>query len=308
MTGEVPMPADEDCDTMIDNVPAPCDDNMAVDEANPVTAARAAELCKQANPANPKTWGVVTAKWVYPDGSTPNNANFDIGHGVIPKFGSGVTTRAGANMLSLSSGGARDPLSPMVKGYTTGQPMGFPKESPSCPGTVTGTPNDGAGLQVDLRAPTNATGFSFDFKFYTIEWPVFICSQYNDFFVAILSPTPMGQTDGNISFDSIGNPVSVNNAFLDVCGCSGGPPCTAGGKSFACAAGTGELTGTGFESHAGTSWLQTNAPIQGGQNFTLRWATYDSGDGALDSTTLVDNFQWIANGGTVVVGTNPVPQ
>jgi hypothetical protein len=31
------------------------------------------------------------------------------------------------------------------------------------------------------------------------------------------------------------------------------------------------------------------------------------GDGLLDSTALVDNFQWIANGGTVVVGTVPVP-
>jgi hypothetical protein len=35
-------------------------------------------------------------------------------------------------------------------------------------------------------------------------------------------------------------------------------------------------------------------------------APYDSSDGVLDTTGIVDNFQWIANGG-LVVGTSPVP-
>jgi hypothetical protein len=34
---------------------------------------------------------------------------------------------------------------------------------------------------------------------------------------------------------------------------------------------------------------------------------YDSGDGVLDSTTLIDNFKWIAEAGVTVV-TNPVPE
>ena len=33
-----------------------------------------------------------------------------------------------------------------------------------------------------------------------------------------------------------------------------------------------------------------------------------SGDGVLDTTTLVDNFQWIASSGTVTVGTTPIEQ
>jgi hypothetical protein len=32
----------------------------------------------------------------------------------------------------------------------------------------------------------------------------------------------------------------------------------------------------------------------------MRWAVYDSGDGILDTTTLVDNWQWIAESGTQV--------
>ena len=57
------------------------------------------------------------------------------------------------------------------------------------------------------------------------------------------------QMDGNIVFDSQGNPVSVNNAFVEVCGCAGGPPCTTGfpptQKIFTCALGDTKLIGTG---------------------------------------------------------------
>ena len=142
-----------------------------------------------------------------------------------------------------------------------------------------------------------------------------MCSTFNDFVVALLDPVPMGQTDGNISFDSQGNPVSVNNALLEVCGCPENPPnpCMAGGKIFNCSLGNLELVGTGFgfdtafSDHAATSWLRTTAPVEPASEIRLRFATYDSGDGVLDSTTLIDNFKWIAKPG-VTVGTNPVPQ
>jgi hypothetical protein len=201
------------------------------------------------------------------------------------------------------------------KGYQGNNPVGFPKESPACPGSFTGEPNDVAGLEVKIRAPLNAQGFSFDFNFFTYEWPNYICSQFNDFFVALLSPFPAGQTDGNVSFDSQGNPVSVNNAFLEVCGCVGNPPspCIAGSKSFTCANGNIGLIGTGFGfdttpdgDHAATDWLKTQAPITPGSEITMRWSVYDSGDGVLDSTGLIDNWQWIAKPGTTV-NTDPVP-
>jgi hypothetical protein len=203
------------------------------------------------------------------------------------------------------------------KGYTCGSPVGFPKESPACPGIITGQPHDGVGLEVELVAPTNAHGFSFSFNFFTYEWPAWVCSTYNDFFVALLMPFPMGQSDGNISFDSMGNPVSVNNAFVDVCGCMNGPPCTTGfgatTKTFPCSLGDTQLAGTGFGKdtggldHASTYWLETKAPVTPHQSITLRWGVYDSGDGILDTTTLVDDFKWIAAPG-VSVGTNPVEQ
>ena len=320
--GGVPTAADEDCDGKVDNVASTCDDMLNdVAEPNPMGGAWAVELCKKS--AGPNSWGVSEAHWVLPDGSPPPagfGAQFELGHGVVSGFGPNVKVQAGKRMLALSSGTARQPSDPgymavsgFNKGYSSPNPMGFPKESPACPGVVTGQPHDGAGLELSIRTPSNAHGFTFDFDFFTYEWPNFICSQYNDFFVAILSPIPMGQQDGNISFDSQGNPVSVNNAFLDVCGCDLGPPCLAGGKNFPCALGDQGLMGTGFgkdgqggSDHASTYWLATKAPITPNTQIILRWGVYDSGDGVLDTTTLVDNFQWIASSGTVV-GTGQIP-
>jgi hypothetical protein len=79
-----------------------------------------------------------------------------------------------------------------------------------------------------------------------------------------------------------------------------------------CPAGTGELSGTGFDGAWGddagaTTWLKTSAPIKGGDEVTIRFAIWDTGDTAWDSTALVDSFQWVANGGTVGVGTEPIP-
>jgi len=211
-------------------------------------------------------------------------------------------------MLALSSGAARRPGDPgyaspqgYSKNYGSSHPQGFPKESPACPGVITGSPYDGAALEVTVRVPTNAGGFAFDFDFMTYEFPGYVCSTFNDLFVALLSPIPPGQTDGNVSFDSQGNTVSVNSVFLEVCGCAGGPPCQAGGKIFTCGFGVSELLGTGFgvdtegQDHGATSWLTTSAPAVAGSEITIRWGIYDSGDGILDTTTLVDNWRWVVD-------------
>src|SRR5262249_13162866 len=144
-------------------------------------------------------------------------ANFHLGHGILAAFGNNVNVQRGKRMLALSSGTAREPTDSgyqdvhgFDKGYTCNSPKGFPKESAACPNIKTGQPHDAAALEVDIVAPTNAHGFAFNFNFFTYEWPTYICSTYNDFFVALLYPIPMGQPDGNISFDSMGNPVSVN--------------------------------------------------------------------------------------------------
>ena len=121
-------------------------------------------------------------------------------------------------------------------------------------------------LEVQVRVPTNATGYSFNFKFYSFEFPDWVCDThgYNDQFIALVSPPPQGSyvpagsTFGNVSFDSNNHPVSVNLGFFDVCdpttpnrfatNCkkTAGATCPALPSPY-CPLGVGDLAGTGFD-------------------------------------------------------------
>src|SRR5207244_3049543 len=99
-----------------------------------------------------------------------------------------------------------------------------------------------------------------------------------------------------ISFDANNNPVSVNNAFFQVC--------------QGCSAGTTELVGTGMGGNngalndgGGTLWLTTTSPIQPGEDMTIEFMVWDTGDHQYDSAVLLDNFQWGLN--AAIVGTIP---
>lgn len=306
---------DEDCNGTPDDTPVNCDGSLAVGSSNAEDGAKAIGLCKK---ASGDSWGLVNARWATADNLPLSN--FDpagLGHGILSGFGPNVHPQEGHKLLALSSGTARQPSDPGYqsvtgydKGYSNTPPPGFPKESPSCPGVVSGEPHDSAALEVTVKVPSNAKSLNFNLDFYTYEYPDYICSEFNDFFVALLSPPPAGQPDGNVSFDSMGNLISVNAGFLQVC-----TPQTAGGKTFTCPLGTSQLQGTGFDevvfnpdNSAATGWLQTTAPVEPGSTIKLRFAVWDSGDGVLDSTVLIDNFTWDAKGGDTVTTPIGVPK
>jgi hypothetical protein len=308
---------DEDCSGKADDNPTDCDTNLAVDSQNAADGAKAIGLCKQ---QSGQSWGLVQARWATADNQPLSN--FDpqgLGHGILSGFGAKVHPQEGKKLLALSSGTARQPTDPGYqsvsgydKGYTNTPPPGFPKESPSCPNTTSGQPHDSAALEVTVKVPSNAKSLAFNLNFYTYEFPDFICSEFNDFFVALLSPPPAMLPDGNISFDSQGNLVSVNAGFLQVCKAQ-----NAGGKNFTCPLGTSQLQGTGFDldlfdqptdNSAATGWLQTTAPVEPGSTIKLRFAIWDSGDGVLDSTVLIDNFTWDTKGGDTATEPVGVPK
>jgi hypothetical protein len=322
---------DEDCDGIVDDEPTGCDVNAVLDSTDPFNAALAMDLCRKTTETatgKQRTWGVVGATFVAPDGtdtctgvgSCVGNANFMLGHGNLTKLGVNSPQGGGSHMVSLSSGTGRAPTDPgyqdvsgFDKGFTVGAAPGFPAAAPACPGIITGRPHDGSAIRVVIRVPTNAQSFTFNTNFFSYEFPEWICSEYNDTFVVEMAPAPTGaSTGGNVAFDTAGNPISVNNALLQVC-----DPQNAGGKQFTCPLGSSGLTGTGFgtdtagENHAATGWLQTQVDIDPslkGQDITLVFAIWDSGDGILDSTALIDNFTWsTAPGqGTPVTVPNPI--
>ena len=293
--GNVATPADENCDGIVDNAPQPCDGGAALADSDPSAAAAAMGLCKSFEDDSP--WGITSVQYVRADGSPLASSTQN---GIMTGFGTNVASQEGTQMLALSTGHSRTPgqadpcnsqTCPMTGAGSA--PAGFPQDVPACPGDS--DIYDDIALEVTMVAPTNATGFAFNFNFFSFEYPEWVCTSYNDQFVAIVDPAPPGSINGNVSFDSMTNPVSVNIAFFEVC--SG------------CPLGTDELAGTGFDtwnSAGGTSWLETTSPVQGGQEVTIRFLIWDTGDQAYDSTVLIDNFRWIADGGTVAVGTTPV--
>ncbi|APR85406.1 Cell division protein FtsH [Minicystis rosea] len=297
-------PADENCDGMIDNVEPTCDDGLALDDVNPLNGARAVDLCKIAEetPASKKdkTWGVIGAQYVRANGTAYAAPGYQVG--LQAGWGPNVHPQGGTKMLAISSGRARLPGQTGECGDNScpnnspGQaPPGFPQDVAGCDGST--VIKDDVALQVKIRTPTNATGYSFAFNFYSFEYPEFVCTLFNDQFISLVDPAPNGSVSGNISFDSNHNPVSVNVAFFNVC-----DPCPLG---------TAQLAGTGFDGAwyddgGATGWLKSQAPVKGGDVITIRWTIWDTGDQSWDSTALVDNFQWIANGGTVSVGTDPI--
>jgi hypothetical protein len=333
---------DEDCSGVADDEPTGCDANVALDSTDAFDAVRSLDLCRRTTAdasGRARTWGVVAAAFVAPDGTdqcTPvdnglglpavttsclANPNFALGHGNLAKLGVN-TPRVGAHMLGLSSGTARDPLDPgyqsvsgFDKGFTVGGANGYPAPAPACPGIVAGQPHDGVALSLTLRVPTNARSFSLSENFFSYEYPCCICSTYNDSFVVEMTPAPPNSTGGNIAFDSAGNPICVNNGLLQVCDAQ-----TAGGKVFTCPPGPAALQGTGFGAdgsgdggdasgnHGATGWLKTTVAIDDslrGKTITLLFAVWDSGDGVLDSSALIDGFTWSTAAGMSIPVTQP---
>ncbi len=302
---------DDDGDGTVDNGTTACDQGLSM-TGDAAAFAKAIGLCKSASQGG---WGVVSA--TYSDGFGSSSPPATEQHGILSKFGNVLKPRQGGSLGVLSSGFAReydqcfgttDPFKggcPMSGPGTA--PTGFPKASPTCGNvSISNTVNDVIDLKLVVKVPANAKGISFDFNFLSGEWPEYVCTQFNDSFIAYLKSSAFnnGKAD-NISFDSKKNPVSVNNGFFDRCS-----PKTLNCLNFpsgyqACNGGDSELKGTGFydpqdscfsgqtdSGGGGTGWLTTKAPVTPGETITLEFLIWDTGDDAYDSSVLIDNWSW----------------
>lgn len=313
---------DDDCDasTADGAAPTPCSTASQFELLGADELIRAMELCQttaESPPLAQRRWGVVSASLRLADGSAaPTGSQV----GVMTTYGSNVTPRAGATFAALSSGTARAPGDPGYvapqNGLQPGQVGNYDAQTMvsapaaylsanggTLPASACATPcagptctqaYDSVALTVRIRVPTNARSFSYRMKFYSAEFPEFACSAYEDRFVTLLSSAAQGlPTDGNIAIDSQLAPMTVNNAFVQVCF----PPVSAPPGS--CSSGTLELIGTGMggwggdlKDGAGTDWLTNTAPVVPGETITLTFAIWDAGDHNVDSIVLLDRFRW----------------
>jgi hypothetical protein len=308
---------DNDCNGTVDDVEQ-CDDALALTSTNSMDYAKALGLCKTAKAdatGKARTWGVISAKLTTTDETAlPAARQF----GIHPTWGSVVKARGGKNMVVLSTGSARlpgqsqymTPLDPFLISNTPNAntpPPGWPRNTSGCPSPTGKSANDSVVLKLKVRVPTNARAFTFDFDFYTSEYIQYSCSAYNDTYVAILkSKVPLDpKFGGNISFDTKGNPINVNSDFFQVC-----TPGSKGPLTYGCPLGRSELSGTGYEGgdsrqHGATSWLQTKANVQPGEEIEIAFMIWNTSDHILQSAILLDNWKWSAEGTTAPVTDRP---
>ncbi len=162
-----------------------------------------------------------------------------------------------------------------------------------CSNTIEGQWMQGSGafdyneLRFTTNVPVETFGFSYDFAMFSTEYPDFYHTVFNDMYVAWLESE---NWTGNISFDEMGNPISLNAGFLDYKDAPNPIDCPA-----PCAA--PELAGTAMMGHAGTKWLTTTAGVVPGEEIEVVFAIFDLSDPVLDTVVLLDNFQWACEGG-----------
>ncbi len=332
-----------------------CDDNLMSNSAVPTDYAKALGICRTTteNPAKAqKTWGLISAQLLRADGTALADLN---SVSIRPSFGNiNPAVLEGKSTVVMSSGIAADgtqtnpgpnggaPMGGNVSGShmpasnvtisgggqysvkdwfaTPNLPLkpanGLP-DSPGCNSSNTATAQDSVMLVLRLRAPTNARAFSFNSYFMSAEYPEFVCTSFNDQFIALVdtpsgvpSPTP-NPVDKNLMTFTSGNqkwPIGINIAkgtdLFAVCetqamnaGCWDTDV-----SATSCTLGADQLTGTGFEKTGGmgctigggTFWLTTAGNVIPGQIVEIRIALWDVGDSAFDSLAVLDGFQWLS--------------
>lgn len=139
-------------------------------------------------------------------------------------------------------------------------------EAPSRPSVF-----DLSTLRVDFVAPSSANCVTFDFSFYSEEWPEYVGSEYNDVFIATLDSNDWSYVAGsirapaNMAFDDRDQAITVNTSFF---------------TDFA----------SGLAFNGRTRRLVAAAPIAPGRH-SVYFTLFDAGDSAVDSGVAIDNLR-----------------
>ena len=332
---------DDDCNGVLDDTPLLCDQGIASNTTAATDFAKAIDICQTATETD-RRWGVISGSLTLTNGTgTADPRGYSVrpkfGTNLQPMGGVALA------VLSTGAAAAKSDQNPAYNGsetYThTGGSAPFPADfltanggqlpnAPGCPDADGNSANDPEMLTLRVRVPTNAKSFKLSSNFYSYEFPEYTCSKYNDFYVVLLDSAYQGATpnpvDKNLAFytpmgtmDKV--PVGVNlghgnTGLFTQCkngqtGCSG----TVTGSITTCLA-VDQLAGTGFDNPGfecdsgqlqggATGWLTTTGNVVPGEIITLRIAIWDTSDHALDSTAVIDGFQWsteLSNPGTVI--------
>jgi hypothetical protein len=324
---------DDDCDGQIDNPVPLCDGNLATNSNAADDYARAIDLCQFTveNPPLPqKKWGVINSWLQLANGA---GAPAAVSRSIRPQFGANNVPQQGQRLAVFSSGHASYPNAPGAPAYaafqggvdttTSSAPPAdwlaanggsFPN-APGCAISNTTTAFNPVMYKIRVRVPTNANSFSVKMYFFSAEYPEYVCTPFNDFFVTLVdSASPNNPFDKNIAIYSQGGntwPVGVNlvkSAVGLFTQCHNGTISQCGSSSSynGCTSEAG-LVGTGFDVTAyapcgffghnaptggGTGWLTMSGNVTPGEVMEIRFVIWDTADEFWDSVVLLDDWQW----------------
>jgi len=323
---------DDDCDGEIDEVTLTCDAGLMSSSSNAQDYARAMELCQftEEDPAFEidRVWGVIEASLTRANGL---GLPLPVQRSLRADFGDIIEPEAGDRMAVLSSGHAADATdtNPTYAPFQSGINLGITSDAPAdwlaanggefpnpagCAEPWDFLAHDPIMLNLRVRVPTNARSFSVQVQYFSAEYPEWVCSEFNDFFVALLDSTAENPADKNIAVYDDGNeiwPLGVNLVLVAdglFTQCENGDVGCANGGGFSgeydgCL-GTALLEGTGFDANGnacgggqsvaggGTGWLRMSGNVTPGEIMDLRLAIWDTSGHIYDSLVLLDEFRW----------------
>lgn len=154
----------------------------------------------------------------------------------------------------------------------------LPNDSGGHSTTLSGLNNDQGEdlvrLHLQLKVPSDINCASFDFAYYSEEFPEYVGSIYNDTFTAQLNNSLLStdQNDkvvalGNFAFDTQENVISVNTVF-----------------------GISEVTGTTYDGV--TPLLRAHTAVVPNATIDVYLSVQDLGDSIYDSAVFLDKFFW----------------
>ena len=322
---------DNDCDGIVDNPPAACDSGLSPTSTDAKDFAKAIDICQVSDGTK---WGLVSATYSLTNGTGTID---DSQHYLNANFGTGVTPKEGATLAILGSGPVRagTGFADYDEESANGNSAPYPADwlsangnklpnAPGCPNPLGNQAMSPIMVTLKIKVPDNVNSFTVDTNFFSAEFPEWVCSNYNDFFVELLDSTYNGSdanpTDKNLAFYSPTSnpsekyPVGVNLAYGNTglfTECTNGSiGCEGMSTTINTCTGTSEIMGNGFSQDdaecdgkvgGATGWLVTRGNVTPGETMTLRIAVWDTSDDALQSLAVIDNFAW--NGSAAPPGT-----
>jgi hypothetical protein len=133
--------------------------------------------------------------------------------------------------------------------------------------------NDMVQLRLDLAVPSGMNCATFDFGYYSEEFPDYVGGIFNDTFTAEFGGTQIIINGNDVSaplnfaYDTQNNIISVNTVF-------------------------GVAPDTATTYNGGTSLLRAQTPVTAGSNAVIVFTVQDLGDSIYDSAVFLDNFFW----------------